>query len=156
MNHEQRLVTQFYTAFQKLNWEEMSACYHPEATFADEVFELAGKDEITGMWGMLCERAQEFDLQFSDVSASSDAGRAKWEAIYRFSATGRVVHNRIEAEFVFQDGLIITHTDRFNFWRWSQMAFGIPGYALGWTSFFRKKVQDKAGLNLKSFVKRNA
>lgn len=69
----------------------------------------------------------------------SHTGRAHWEAHYRFSVTKRVVHNIIEAEFTFMpEGLIATHKDTFDFWRWSRQALGLGGIVLGWIPFFRK------------------
>ncbi len=44
---------------------------------------------------------------------SGGRGSARWEAVYPFSETGRIVHNRIRAEFRFRDGKIIEHRDHF-------------------------------------------
>jgi hypothetical protein len=40
--------------------------------------------------------------------------------------------------------LIVEHVDRFNFWRWSRQALGLPGLVLGWTPVLRKKVGTTA------------
>ena len=92
-----------------------------------------------------------WSLQFSDVSADGAQGRAHWEARYRFSATGRMVHNIIDAQFSFRDGLIASHRDRFDFWSWSRQALGAPGWLLGWSPALRRKVQARAAANLKAF-----
>jgi len=72
-------------------------------------------------------------------------------ATYNFSKTNRRVVNKIYAEFIFQDGLIIKHTDSFDVWKWSKQAFGPTGYLLGWTGFFHNKIQEQALLSLKKF-----
>ena len=78
---------------------------------------------------------------------------AHWEPTYVFSATGRVVHNIIDAEFEFDDaGLITRHTDRFDFWRWARQALGAPGLLLGWTPLLRARVRTQAAANLKRFM----
>ena len=74
------------------------------------------------------------------------------EATYTFAATGRRVHNVIDAEFRFENGLIIEHTDRFDFWRWSRMALGAPGMLLGWTPIVRNKVRGQARAGLDAFL----
>ena len=80
-------------------------------------------------------------------------GRAHWDAHYRFSATGRLVLNRIDAAFSFNpDGLIVTHRDRFDFWAWSRQALGAPGWLLGWTPLLRNKVRQQAAANLRKFL----
>ncbi|MEX0722267.1 MAG: nuclear transport factor 2 family protein [Gracilimonas sp.] len=153
MNQNEELIHRFYSAFQQLDAKTMMTCYHVEASFSDPVFELKTKQEISAMWTMLCERAQEFELTFEEVKANKKIGSAKWQAAYLFSQTNRKVINRIEAQFKFREGLIIEHTDSFNFWRWSKQALGIPGQVLGWTSFLKKKVQKQARKNLKRFGK---
>ena len=50
------------------------------------------------------------------------------------------------------DGLIATHRDRFNFWRWSRQALGLPGVLLGWSPSLKRKVRSTAAENLKKFL----
>jgi hypothetical protein len=153
MNNNEALLHRFYTAFQQLDAKTMMTCYHDEASFSDPVFELKTKQEISAMWTMLCDRAEEFELTFENVKSNENTGSANWQAAYLFSQTNRKVINRIEARFKFRDGLIIEHVDSFNFWRWSKQALGIPGQVLGWTSFLKKKVQKQARKNLDRFEK---
>ncbi len=151
-------ITKFYTAFAELEADGMAQCYADDATFEDEVFTLNGKTEVMGMWRMLVEttRSKGMDawrLEFSDVSANATSGQAHWDAHYRFSATGRMVLNRIDAQFTFNaQGLIVTHRDRFNFWSWSSQALGAPGLLLGWSPFLRNKVRQQAAGNLQKFM----
>ena len=51
------------------------------------------------MWRMLCERRTDLDVSAADVSANAGEASARWEARYTFSATGRPVHNVIQASF---------------------------------------------------------
>lgn len=149
-------VERLYAAFAGLDGDAMAACYAEDARFDDEVFSLAGRRQIGGMWAMLCSgtRAQglaQWRLQASDITGHS----AHWEAHYLFPATGRMVHNRIDAEFEFDaHGSIARHHDRFDFWRWSRQALGLPGWLLGWTPFLRRKVRDQAAANLRRFLQR--
>ncbi|MGQ0799345.1 MAG: nuclear transport factor 2 family protein [Pseudomarimonas sp.] len=153
----QALIERFYTAFAALDADTMQASYAPNASFSDPAFSLQGRENIGGMWRMLCSitRAKGMDvwrLESSAISADERRGRAHWEAHYRFSATGRMVHNIIDAQFVFQDGLIVSHIDDFNFYRWSRQALGPPGLVLGWTPFLRNKVRKQAQANLTAFL----
>lgn len=148
------LITRFYEAFARRDGAAMAACYHPEARFSDPAFPNLRGAEIGAMWTMLCQRAQEFSLTFRDVQADAARGTAHWEAKYLFSKTGRHVHNIIEAEFAFKDGLIVAHDDRFSFWRWSRQALGLPGVLLGWSAFLRGKVQAEAAKGLAIFQKK--
>lgn len=151
-------ITKFYTAFARLEGDGMGQCYADGVAFEDEVFTLQGKTQTMGMWRMLIEttRAKGMDawrLEFSDVAADASTGRAHWDAHYRFSTTGRMVLNRIDAQFTFdKHGLIISHRDCFNFWSWSSQALGAPGLMLGWSPFLRDKVRRQAAGNLQKFL----
>ena len=160
MSPEQITITRFYNAFAALDPDTMATCYAPNVSFKDEAFQLQGREQVMAMWSMLSEvrRSKGMDvwrLEFTDVQGDKGRGSAHWEAHYRFSSTRRLVHNKIDAEFEFDDkGLICRHTDHFNFWRWSQQALGAPGYLLGWSGFLRKKVQERAKASLQQYLKR--
>ena len=158
MHPNQKILEKFYTAFAALDPQRMAACYADRARFQDEVFTLLGKAEVTGMWRMLCEGVQangrkDWKLAFRDVAADAGTGRAHWDASYRFTATGRMVRNRIDATFTFDSaGLIVQHRDVFDFWRWSRQALGTTGWLLGWTPFLRGKVQARANASLRNYL----
>tara|TARA_B100000446_G_scaffold182164_1_gene200383 strand:+ start:2045 stop:2515 length:471 start_codon:yes stop_codon:yes gene_type:complete len=144
------LIERFYSAFKIKDYDTMAECYHPNVYFRDEAFELNGK-EVSAMWHMLCSRGKDMTLEYS-VAEKDGKISAHWEPKYSFSQTGRFVHNIVDTEFEFKDGLIIKHIDRFNFWSWSRQALGAPGLILGWTPFLRKKVSSMAMINLRKFM----
>lgn len=151
-------IENFYAAFSRLDGAAMKAAYAEQATFRDEVFTLAGRDQIGGMWMMLTEaiRSKGQDAWRLEVSAITDSS-AHWEPHYRFSATGRLVHNVIDARFSFDgDGKILEHVDAFPFWRWARQALGPSGLLLGWTPLLRNKVRATAAKNLASFLAKQA
>jgi len=158
MHRNAETLTRFYRAFAALDADTMASCYAEDVEFQDPVFTLHGKRETAGMWSMLCQvtkakGADVWKLEYSGIQADDRAGRAHWDAHYRFSATGRMVLNRIDAEFSFRDGLIVAHRDRFDFWAWSRQALGTPGLLLGWSPMLHKKVQATARGNLEKFLK---
>lgn len=138
------LVVRFYEAFQRLDAEAMARCYVDDVVFSDPAFgELHGQ-AARDMWRMLTQRAQDFLLEFSNVEANDRTGRASWIATYTFTQTGRTVVNRIDARFVFRDGLIAEHRDSFDMWRWARQALGLKGLLLGWTPLVRRAVRARA------------
>jgi ketosteroid isomerase-like protein len=147
------LIQQFYSAFKKRDYKTMQACYHKDAVFSDPVFRNLNSKEVKAMWQMLLTSAKDLEVEFKDVNASGDKGSAHWEAWYTFTTTGRKVHNVIDAEFVFKDGLIYRHNDHFDFWRWSRMALGMPGILFGWSPMINNKVRHTAKLRLEKFLK---
>jgi hypothetical protein len=148
------LLQKFYLAFSHRDHAAMAACYHPEAHFTDEVFDLHGW-RIGAMWRMLCTRGADLRVEFGNLRADGQRGSAHWEAWYSFSLTRRRVHNVIDAQFEFRDGLILRHVDRFDFYRWSRHALGLPGLALGWTDKLRAKVRANGAQGLQDFIAKN-
>ncbi|MDA6068934.1 nuclear transport factor 2 family protein [Flavobacterium sp. AC] len=152
MDANEALITKFYTAFANSDAKTMSECYHPKIHFTDPAFGLLKENQVSKMWEMLILKSKgNIKIEFSDIKADDFSGSAKWVASYNFSKTNRNVVNKITAKFTFQDGLIITHIDSFDVWKWSKQAFGPMGYLLGWTGFFQKKIQQQALLSLKKF-----
>jgi hypothetical protein len=151
MHPNSDLIEQFYNSFRQRNPAGMIACYSPAITFSDAVFSLSRK-RVGAMWHMLCEGGADLEISFRDIEADDQRGTAHWEARYSFSATGRKVHNIIDAEFIFHDGVIVQHRDQFDFWRWSRMALGPIGWTLGWTPIVQKQVQRTAQKRLDKFI----
>jgi hypothetical protein len=146
------LLARFYAAFQQRDAAAMTACYHADIHFSDEVFPDLHGPQAGAMWAMLCARGKDLRIEPSAISANETRGTARWDAWYTFSGSGRQVHNIIFAEFAFRDGLIVRHVDRFDFWRWSRQALGPAGLLLGWTPFLRAKVRATAARSLETWV----
>ncbi|TPV31539.1 nuclear transport factor 2 family protein [Paucihalobacter ruber] len=150
---ETKIINQFYTAFKNLDAEAMVTCYHDEVTFEDPAFGKLHGENAKNMWRMLCKSQQgkDFKINFSSIQFENNIGTANWEAFYTFSKTGRKVHNKIKANFLFQDGKIIKHTDSFSLHAWASQALGIKGFALGWLPFFKSKFQVQTNKLLQKF-----
>ena len=145
------LITRFYQAFQQLDAETMASCYTEDVRFSDPVFtDLRGR-EASDMWRMLCTRAKDFSLTFDGVAADEHSGKARWVATYLFSQTGNTVVNHIEASFVFRDGKIAEHRDRFDLWRWARQALGMKGVLLGWAPPVQNSIRKQAAKGLAAY-----
>ena len=79
------------------------------------------------------------------------AGVAHWCAIYFFGQTGRIVVNRVDARFVFRNGLIAEHHDAFDLWRWGRQALGVKDALLGWTPLVQRAIRTRATNALKAY-----
>ena len=154
MHANAETIRRFYTAFQARDSAGMANAYHPDIHFSDEVFTDLRGAEASAMWRMLCERGKDLRIEFRDVEADDRTGSAHWEAWYTFSATGKQVHNVIDAEFEFREGRIVLHRDRFSFWKWAAQALGPIGWLLGWTPMLKRRVRQRAAKNLQAFVKK--
>ena len=153
----EKIVHRFYGAFQKLDAKTMNQCYAPDATFSDPVFPNLKSSDCQTMWSMLTTRARKFELSYCDIQeVEKNLVEAHWEAHYDFSATGRRVHNVIDASIRLRDGFFVEHVDRFDLWRWSRQALGPVGLLLGWSPVVRSKIRRQAAAGLQAFASRES
>lgn len=148
------VADRFYSAFATRDWRTMGQLYADDARFSDPAFVDLDAEEVRAMWRMLISRGTDLALEYQVLNESAEAATVHWTARYTFSQTGRPVVNEIDARLVLRDGVIVRHVDTFDFHRWAWQALGAPGWLLGWTPFFRRKVQAKARAGLRQFMQR--
>ena len=139
------VIDKFCGAFAELDAEAMVECYHEDVVFEDPAFGTLSGERAKNMWRMLCEsqKDKKFIVIHSDVEANTNSGSARWEALYVFSRTNRNIRNKIKAEFKFREGKIIEHKDDFDLYKWSRQALGATCYLIGWSEFFKDKLQNQ-------------
>ncbi|MDY2586540.1 nuclear transport factor 2 family protein [Winogradskyella aquimaris] len=144
------LIEAFYDAFKNLDGKKMASFYHKDIIFEDPAFGIIEGNRAKAMWQMLCEsqKGKNFRVEASDITENT----AHWEAFYIFSRTGKKVHNKIDAQFEFKDGLIIKHIDTFNLHHWAKQAMGFKGWLLGNSSFFKRKLQSQTNYLLDGYI----
>jgi ketosteroid isomerase-like protein len=152
LTNEEQLIEKFYTAFAKKDAAAMTACYAEHVEFEDPAFGKLKGREAVAMWTMLLSRSKDLHVTFSDISANSGKGRAKWVATYTFTRTGRKVVNKITASFEFSDGKINKHTDFFDLNAWMKMAFGWKGLLFAYIPFFKNKFRQTAKKTLTDYL----
>ncbi len=156
MTANEQLINQFYTAFQKKDYKTMQNSYADNAVFNDSVFRNLDAQQARAMWQMLISRSGDMTLTFGNIKEDGNKLTAYWEAHYTFTATGRKVINKINAEFEIEDGKIVKHTDTFDFYKWAKQAFGAGGFLLGWTNSFKEKVRHTAKKKLDEYLQKTS
>ncbi|WP_248962747.1 nuclear transport factor 2 family protein [Sphaerisporangium perillae] len=149
------MIREFFDALARGDIEALARCYHPEISFGDPVYlELEGRERVVGMWRMLLESSAELQVAARDITADNHSGAAHWTARYVLQHNGRRVVSEVDAQFRFEDGLIIRHHDDFDFRHWSKMALGRPtGVLVGWTPALRRRVRDRARRQLDEYLR---
>jgi ketosteroid isomerase-like protein len=148
----EELLDRFYAAFDERDGAAMAECYTADARFSDPVFQGLTGVEPGEMWRMLTSRASDLRVELLERTADDATGTAHWLASYTFTQTGRKVENDVRASFRFASGLIVEHTDSFDFYRWARQALGPAGLFLGWTPLVRRAVQRRARSGLDEFM----
>src|SRR4051812_34799313 len=152
MQDPKEVIEKFYSAFERKDWKEMQSCYHKDVRFSDPVFTDLKGGKAGAMWHMLTNAGKDLRITYKNIRSEGHTASCDWEAFYSFSRTGRKVHNVIHATFEFEDGKIIRHKDKFDLWRWTDMALGTAGKLLGWSPLIRSKVRKTAAGNLAKFI----
>jgi ketosteroid isomerase-like protein len=156
MEENREVISRFYSAFQKLDYQAMNSCYSEDIVFSDPVFLVIRGDYVRAMWEMLCKNAKDFSLTYSDIELlDEEYATCKWTATYTFSKTGNKVVNNIKAFMKLRDGKIVEHSDGFRLSTWIAQALGWKGVLFGWTGFMKRAVQKNARKNLMNFIERN-
>jgi uncharacterized protein len=152
MTGNEQTIATFYSAFRNRDYRTMQSCYAEKVIFFDPVFEDLVDEEVKLMWEMLCKRATDLSIQFSNVHADEEYGTCDWAATYTFTKTKRRVVNKVKAHMRFQNGKIIEHSDQFKLSDWCSQAFGLKGVLLGRTAWFQKKVRKLAQQSLYDYI----
>ena len=150
-----KLIEKFYTSFANRNIDAMLSCYHDTIQFEDPAFGKLFGNDAKAMWSMLLSRNTDLKITYNNIEANEKTGSANWAAEYVFAPTGRPVLNKITAQFEFQDGKIIKHTDYFTLWHWTQQALGWKGHCFGWTPFMKNKIQKMTNGLLETYKSKN-
>lgn len=137
------LLERFYRGLQANDADAMNACYAPDVRFSDPAFGPLEGDRARAMWSMLMGRAKDLRVTYEIGEVGDTTGAGSWVANYTFS-TGRHVENRISSKFTFRDGLIATHDDSFDIWRWASQALGPQGMLLGWSPVVKSAIRKQA------------
>jgi len=148
------LIEKFYRSFANGDAKGMKECYHKDILFQDAAFGTLKGERASKMWEMLLsQKTANLKVNFDNIEATGQSGKAKWVAEYLYGAKKRKVVNRVSANFKFKDGKIIEHIDTFDLYKWTKQALGAPGHLLGWTTFMKKKIQASTNRKLDGFMK---
>jgi SnoaL-like domain len=143
------VLEKFYKGVENHDHLAIAACYQSNGTFKDIAFELEGKKMIQAMWHMIAKTDLTISYEIKDTDENN--GTALWTADYTFTDTGRKVHNELESNFRFSDGLILSQVDDCDPWNWGMQALGPAKGFLSWLvpAIRHKKAMDK----LRNFIK---
>ena len=150
LSPNEQVLTDFYSAFARLDADGMTAHYDPQVVFRDPVFGRLEAEQAGRMWTMLCSGARDFHLDFGGIEADETTGQAWWTASYTFSGTGRRVVNRVRSQFRFRDGRIVEQQDRFSLRRWAAQAIGPAGQVMS-APVLRKAIRRQATTRLRGW-----
>lgn len=136
VDNNYQLIDRFYTALASRDIDTMLSCYHENVIYNDVGFGIQKGENAGTVWRFLIENGDKNAIiNVSDIQISETKGQAIWTAKYTFGQ--RKIKNKITANFQFKNGKIIYHKDDYDLWKWSQQAFGLVGYLIGWSPLFR-------------------
>jgi hypothetical protein len=54
-----------------------------------------------------------------------------------------------------KDGIIIEHSDAFNYYKWCRQAYGLVGLVFGWSGYMHKKISLGARKQLRKYMEKH-
>lgn len=146
MHPNHAFLNRLFTALDRHDHAAVATCYAPDAHFRDIAFDLRGREQIHGMWRMIC--SGDIKLTFQILHADDQDGSARLVETYTFGASsdsvrpGRRVRNEISSRFAFADGLIARQDDDCDPRQWARQALGngINGFLAGRVRLLRSRV----------------
>lgn len=150
-----KLFDNFYQGMQKQDSQAINLCYHQDTQFEDPVFGRLDYENVTTMWTMLMERAQDFSVEYTVLEAEENRGKVRWIAKYLFSKTGKKITNIVTSEIELKEGKIIHQVDTFNLRKWIGMALGFKGILTGWIPAVQNKVKTQAKKGLEHYKQKH-
>lgn len=150
-----KIIENFYSAFQNLDSKTMNSFLAEDVVFSDPAFGKLKGEHVKYLWQFLCENAEDFKIEFSNITTEENFGTAHWEAHYVFKQTGNKVHNVITAKFEFRDGLIVKHLDDFDLKKWVKQAMGSTVGLIGGSFLMKSAVRSQSNKMLSKYIKKN-
>jgi len=148
----QELLEHFYHSFKYKDVEGMIACYHDDIVFTDPAFGTLKGVEAKSMWRMLLGQNGSLQIDYNNISADTNTGKAHWKAEYIFSKTKRPVINNVTSAFEFKDGKIILQIDTFDLNAWAKQALGFQGAVLNFFGLLPNVIQRKSKEALQKYM----
>lgn len=148
----QELLEHFYHSFKYKDAEGMISCYHDDIVFTDPAFGTLRGTEAKNMWRMLLGQNSALQIDYNNISADANQGKAHWKAEYVFSKTKRPVVNNVTSAFEFKDGKIIRQIDTFDLNVWAKQALGLKGSILNLFGILPNTIQRNAKASLKKYM----
>ena len=144
------VVDRLFEALRRADASVIDACYHPQISYSDSVFEDLRGARVALRWRMLLQQADGFSLEHGLVFADERKAQVQWTADYRLR--GKRIRVPILSTLAIWDDLIVRQVDEYNFWQYSRQAQGIPGLLLGGLEPFQKIVRRRARRDLERFA----
>jgi len=151
MTPNEKTIHQFFQALANRDYITVQSCYSNHAVYNNSVMGLLDTDTTKAMWHLLCTGLLDLQTSYSAIQElDEEYATCLWEE--KYTDKGNWIHKKNKAYFRFENGLIIEHTDGFNFYDWCKQTYGMVGWLFGWTNFMQKRVQKKARKGLIDYM----
>ena len=151
MSPNETTIHQFFEALEKRDYKTLLACYSNNAVYHNQVMGLLDIDTTKAMWQLLCTGLPSLKTSYSNIQElDEEYATCLWEEQY--INNGKLIAKKNKAYLRFENGLIIEHTDGFNFYDWCKQTKGVVGWLFGWSTFMQKGIQKKARTGLINYM----
>lgn len=144
------VVDRFFEALRRADDAVINACYHPQISYSDPLFEDLRGARVALRWRLLLREAQSFSLEHELVFADERKVQVQWTVDYALK--GKKIRLPILSTLAIWDNLIVRQVDEYEFWQYSRQAQGFAGLLLGGIEPFQQLVKRRARSDLERFA----
>lgn len=154
MTPNETTIHLFFQSLEKRDYKTLQSCYGKNAVYNNPVMGLLDTDTTNAMWQLVCTCIPDIKTSYTDIQElDEEYATCLWKEQY--INTGKLISKKNKAYFRFENGLIIEHTDGFNFYDWCKQTKGVVGWLFGWTNFMQKRIQKKERNKLIAYINTN-
>ena len=151
MTPNEKTIHQFFKALENRDYKTMQNCYEKSAVYNNQVMGLLDFGSTKAMWQQMCTSLTNLETSYTTIQElDEEYATCLWEEQY--INNGKLISKKNKAYFRFENGLIIEHTDGFNFYDWCKQTKGVVGWLFGWSTFMQKRIQKKARTSLINYM----
>jgi len=154
MTSNEKTIHQFFRALENRDYETLLSCYSNNAVYNNPIMGLLDIETAKAMWELVCTCIPDLKTNYSDIQElDEEYATCLWEEEYIYNEN--LIYIKKKAYFRFENGLIIEHTDGFNFYDWCKRINGVVGWLFGWSNFMQKRIQKKERNKLIAYINTN-
>lgn len=149
------IIESFFDALYHENSKLLNSFLTDDIVFEDPIMGRLEGDEVRYWWQLLCEKVQDFTLEYHKIEVKGDEVYAEWETSYTFYATQRKVRNQLKTQFIIKDGKIESQKDSISYQKWIKQVIGNKASFFIKGTVMQKGIQKQAKALLKAYMRNN-
>lgn len=138
-----KVTEQFFSAFSKLDFNQMANLLSEDILYYDPIFGLLEGEPVFDLWQMRCERLKQFSFSVNNIEElDTEYSTCQWSISFFHRPAGKVITQHGKSHMRIIDGKITEQSEGYKLSDWLAAAYGWKGKLFGWTGDLKRKEQN--------------